>query len=189
MPTTTPTTKQTTSFPHSPHRLAAVAAFTLTLAAQPCCDPTPPPTMLPTDAVRQPYCGGKGATKRWDADCVSRCIPDEQIFATCTEKMGRVFNTRQGLLLAQSYGWTWETGVASAQRCGDYTARVWKLTLIWPQPTAATVFGRVTTTETSGECSDRVMTPMSVATGDRLYYTADEVVGGAGGGGVTGGAL
>lgn len=156
--------------------VAATVAVTPTA-----CEPVAPPT---TNAVAQPaqpaqpYCGGNSGKKRWDTDCVSRCIPDEQVFVTCTEKMGRVFNTRQGLLTAQTYGWTWETATSSAQRCSDYTARIWKLTLIWPQPTATTaasLFGRVTTTETLGECGGRVMTSMPMAT-DRLWYTGVEVV-------------
>lgn len=136
------------------------------------------PATQPTQPNPPPYCGSDDRSKPWDADCANRCIPDEQLYVTCTEKLGRVFNTRQGLSLIQSYGWTWETSAASSQRCGDYTARVWKLTPLLPQPTAATVavlFGRVTTTETSGECSDRVMTSMAVAT-DRIYYVATEVL-------------
>lgn len=159
---------------HTCKYLAAAMLLSLTHCGD---DTTTVPTLQPprqdmaVAVVKptQPYCGDKGKTGLWLSDCISHCLPDEQIWFLCTEKRGLIAYTRAGLMATTEYAYNWEY---PQTKCLDSAYSVWKLTPIVPAPTNADTGQMSYDTLYTPNCAREALHPAYIDKNqDRRYYT------------------
>ncbi|TXH42604.1 MAG: hypothetical protein E6Q97_35405, partial [Desulfurellales bacterium] len=125
------------------------------------------PSIQPSGVTRPP-CGSRSNVAAW-SDCRTRCLPDEQLYAQCTSKLGVVFSTRSGLLSPQMYGYTLDP---EAQCGGVPSARIWRLTRI--DVTRATAGYMSLPSVSTPDCARAYLQDLSVEP-DRFYYSGVDV--------------
>lgn len=136
--------------------------FTLATTLFSCAPGTQP------SGVNRPPCGSRSNVAAW-SDCRTRCLPDEQLYAQCTSKLGVVFSTRSGLLSPQMYGYTLDP---EAQCGGVPSARIWRLTRI--DVTRATAGYMSLPSVSTPDCARAYLQDLSVEP-DRFYYSGVDV--------------
>lgn len=119
------------------------------------------------------YCGAKGKTAILLSSCSDGCVPDEQVFFVCTEKRGRIAYTRQNLYKPQQFGYSLE--LDDARTCGDTPVKIWALTQLSPEPTAANAGKTTSSAIDSDTCLGLPVTSQFNFLNDRLYYSVAEV--------------
>lgn len=147
----------------------AVVLVALILSA---CSPSStytPPQTQPDAAVQPPqnFCGSKQKHMPLLPFCTDTCVPDEQVFFFCTEKMGKIAYTRQFLTDRQAFGYSLEY---KDSRCDTGGVLVWQLSYIEPQPTNASV-GMMSNSTVNSDCSkEPLRAPFIDSNKDKLYY-------------------
>ena len=103
------------------------------------------------------------------ADCKTRCLPSEDLYAQCTSKQGVIFSTRSGLQQVQTYGFTYEPEA----RCGGVASvRIWHLTRIYVS--RATAGYMSLPSSNSPDCTNAYLHDIDVDP-DRIYYSGVDV--------------
>lgn len=102
------------------------------------------------------------------SDCKTRCLPQEQLYAQCSSKLGVLFSTRSGLAEVQTYGWTFDP----IGQCGVPSARIWKLKQIAANKA---VTGRLSLPDVATpDCTRAYLDDLATET-DRIYYIGEDV--------------
>lgn len=102
------------------------------------------------------------------SDCKTRCLPQEQLYAQCSSKLGVLFSTRSGLAEVQTYGWTFDP----VGQCGVPSARIWKLKRI---AVSKAITGYLSLPDVgTPDCTRAHLDDLATET-DRIYYTGEDV--------------
>ena len=102
------------------------------------------------------------------SDCKTRCLPQEQLYAQCSSKLGVLFSTRSGLTEVQTYGWTLDP----VGQCGVPSARIWKLKQI---SVSKAITGQLSLPDVgTPDCTRAHLDDLATET-DRIYYTGEDV--------------
>lgn len=156
-----------------PHIAFALAALVVGCGSAAPGSPPQPQSSVDMASASPAYCGTRGKSAILLSSCNNGCVPDEQVFFLCTEKLGRIAYTRQALYKTQQFGYSLE--LDDARACGDTPVKIWTLTPLQGLTNASV--GKMTPSAVDSDaCFGYVKQAAYIESNlDRLYYSVAEV--------------